>query len=57
LPVSGVYWIHGVLHPDYVPTLEGDSNDIPCASKVGSLLAIGYNTGLREAVYGRNGGA
>jgi mannonate dehydratase len=43
----------GVLRPDHVPTLEGDSNDAPCYSNVGRLLAIGYITGLREAVYGR----
>src|SRR5579871_6569491 len=43
----------GVLRPDHVPTMEGDSNDQPCYSNVGRLLAIGYITGLREAVYGR----
>jgi mannonate dehydratase len=43
----------GVLRPDHVPTLEGDSNDSPCYSSVGRLLAIGYIEGLREAVYGR----
>ncbi len=43
----------GVLRPDHVPTLEGDSNDTPGYSNVGRLLAIGYITGLREAVYGR----
>jgi mannonate dehydratase len=43
----------GVLRPDHVPTLEGDSNDNPCYSNVGRLLAIGYITGLRESVYGR----
>jgi mannonate dehydratase len=43
----------GVLRPDHVPTMEGDSNDNPCYSNVGRLLAIGYITGLREAVYGR----
>jgi len=43
----------GVLRPDHVPTLEGDSNDNPCYSNVGRLLAIGYILGLREAVYGR----
>jgi mannonate dehydratase len=44
---------NGVLRPDHVPTLEGDSNDQPCYSSVGRLLAIGYITGLRESVYGR----
>ncbi len=43
----------GVLRPDHVPTLEGDSNDNPCYSSTGRLLALGYITGLREAVYGR----
>ncbi|HEV2472030.1 MAG TPA: mannonate dehydratase, partial [Chthonomonadales bacterium] len=43
----------GVLRPDHVPTLEGDSNENPCYSSTGRLLAIGYITGLREAVYGR----
>lgn len=42
----------GVLRPDHVPTMEGDANDTPCYSEVGRLLAIGYITGLREAVYG-----
>jgi mannonate dehydratase len=43
----------GVLRPDHVPTLEGDSNDSPCYSSIGRLLAIGYIIGLREAVYGK----
>lgn len=43
----------GVLRPDHVPTLEGDSNDSPGYSSIGRLLAIGYITGLREAVYGK----
>jgi mannonate dehydratase len=43
----------GVLRPDHVPTLEGDSNDNPCYSSTARLLAIGYIVGLREAVYGR----
>lgn len=43
----------GVLRPDHVPTLEGDSNDDPCYSSAGRLLAIGYITGLQEAVYGK----
>ena len=46
----------GVLRPDHVPTLEGDSNDNPCYSSIGRLLAIGYITGLREAVYGKREG-
>lgn len=44
----------GVLRPDHVPTMEGDVNDMPGYSSIGRLLAIGYITGLREAVYGRN---
>lgn len=43
----------GVLRPDHVPTMDGDSNDNPCYSDIGRLLAIGYITGLREAVYGK----
>lgn len=41
----------GVLRPDHVPTLEGDSNDSPGYSTIGRLYAIGYIRGLREAVY------
>ena len=41
----------GVLRPDHVPTMEGDSNDNPSYSSVGRLFAIGYVKGLREAVY------
>jgi mannonate dehydratase len=41
----------GVLRPDHVPTMEGDSNDNPSYSSVGRLFAIGYIKGLREAVY------
>lgn len=44
----------GVLRPDHVPTMEGDSNDMPCYSSIGRLFAIGYIKGLREAVYGRS---
>jgi mannonate dehydratase len=42
----------GVLRPDHVPTMEGDSNDRPSYSSIGRLFAIGYVKGLREAVYG-----
>ena len=42
----------GVLRPDHVPTMEGDSNDNPSYSAIGRLFAIGYIKGLREAVYG-----
>jgi mannonate dehydratase len=41
----------GVLRPDHVPTLEGDSNDNPGYSNTGRLLAIGYITGLRQVAY------
>lgn len=41
----------GVLRPDHVPALEGDSNDSFGYSVLGRLYAIGYMTGLREAVY------
>lgn len=41
----------GVLRPDHVPTMEGDSNDNPSYSNIGRLYAIGYLKGLREAVY------
>lgn len=41
----------GVLRPDHVPTLEGDSNDRPCYSSTARLHAIGYIQGLREAVW------
>ena len=43
----------GVLRPDHVPTMEGDSNENPAYSSIGRLFAIGYIKGLREAVYGR----
>ncbi|MEX1020746.1 MAG: mannonate dehydratase [Litorilinea sp.] len=41
----------GVLRPDHVPTMEGDSNDRPAYSSIGRLFAIGYIKGIREAVY------
>lgn len=41
----------GVLRPDHVPTVEGDSNDHAGYSSFGRLYAIGYIRGLREAVY------
>jgi mannonate dehydratase len=40
----------GVLRPDHVPALEGDSNESFGYSNLGRLFAIGYMTGLREAV-------
>ena len=41
----------GVLRPDHVPTMAGESNDNPAYSSIGRLFAIGYIKGLREAVY------
>lgn len=41
----------GVLRPDHVPTVEGDSNDNAGYSAFGRLYAIGYIRGLYEAVY------
>ncbi len=41
----------GVCRPDHVPTMEGDSNQKPGYSSIGRLFAIGYITGLQEAVY------
>jgi mannonate dehydratase len=47
----------GVLRPDHVPTVEGDSNDRPGYSAFGRLYAIGYIRGLRQAVYAEPGSA
>jgi mannonate dehydratase len=41
----------GVLRPDHVPTVEGDSNEHAGYSAFGRLYAIGYIRGLVEAVY------
>ena len=41
----------GVLRPDHVPTVEGDSNQQAGYSAFGRLYAIGYIRGLHEAVY------
>lgn len=41
----------GVLRPDHVPTVEGDSNEHPGYSAYGRLYALGYIRGLRDAVY------
>jgi mannonate dehydratase len=41
----------GVLRPDHVPTMAGDSNEHAGYSSIGRLFAIGYLKGLREAVY------
>ena len=45
----------GVLRPDHVPTVEGDSNDNAGYSSFGRLYAIGYIRGLRQAVYDEAG--
>ena len=45
----------GVLRPDHVPTMEGDSNLEAGYSSLGRLFAIGYIKGLREAVYAERG--
>ena len=42
----------GVLRPDHVPTMEGDSNESAGYSSIGRLFAIGYVRGLQQAVYG-----
>jgi mannonate dehydratase len=41
----------GVLRPDHVPTVEGDSNLQPGYSPYGRLYAVGYIRGLCDAVY------
>jgi mannonate dehydratase len=43
----------GHLRPDHVPTLAGESNAKPGYAPLGRLHAIGYITGLREAVWGK----
>ena len=43
--------VEGVLRPDHVPTVEGDSNEQAGYSSFGRLYAIGYIRGLRQAVY------
>ena len=39
----------GVVRPDHVPTLHGESMDSPSYALLGRLHAIGYMQGLREA--------
>ena len=41
----------GVLRPDHVPTVAGDSNSNAGYSAFGRLYAIGYIRGLQQAVY------
>lgn len=45
----------GMLRPDHVPTVEGDSNENAGYSSFGRLYAIGYIRGLRQAVYADTG--
>jgi mannonate dehydratase len=45
---------NGVLRPDHVPTVAGDSNLNAGYSSFGRLYAIGYIRGLRQAVYAEN---
>jgi mannonate dehydratase len=40
----------GVMRSDHVPLLAGDTQRTPGYSDQGRLFAIGYMTGLREAV-------
>lgn len=42
----------GLMRPDHVPTLEGESNDRPGYHMLGRLFAIGYIRGLEHATYG-----
>ena len=50
-PDSGV-----VVRPDHVPTLEGESNDVPGYHVLGRLYALGYLRGLMESVQKAKGG-
>lgn len=43
---------HGVMRPDHVATLEGESNDRPGYHMLGRLFAVGYIRGLEHAAYG-----
>jgi mannonate dehydratase len=43
----------GVLRPDHVPTMAGESNANPGYEVMGRLFAVGYLRGLHEAVYGK----
>jgi mannonate dehydratase len=42
----------GVMRPDHVPTLEGESNDRPGYHMLGRLFALGYIRGLEHSAYG-----
>lgn len=43
---------HGVMRPDHVPTLEGESNERPGYHMLGRLFALGYIRGLEHSAYG-----
>jgi mannonate dehydratase len=43
----------GVLRPDHVPTLAGESNASPGYATLGRLYAVGYIRGLMESIYGK----
>jgi mannonate dehydratase len=43
----------GPLRPDHVPALAGETNESFGYETLGRLFAVGYITGLREAVFGR----
>jgi mannonate dehydratase len=43
----------GVLRPDHVPTLLGESNERPGYAVLGRLFAVGYIRGLQESAYHR----
>jgi mannonate dehydratase len=42
----------GIMRCDHTPTLEGDEETVPGYSALGRLHAIGYITGLKQAVFG-----
>jgi mannonate dehydratase len=44
----------GIMRCDHTPTLEGDEAEVPGYSVLGRLHAIGYMTGVRQAVYSEN---
>lgn len=43
----------GPMRPDHVPTMEGDSNEHPGYSTIGTLFALGYMKGLMAGCSGR----
>lgn len=40
----------GPIRPDHVPTMDGDTNNHPGYSTIGTLFAIGYMRGLMESI-------